>query len=57
MKIIRDKKTIFGDCPFRVLFDKVANNAQELNNVIIAKGFGGLTEVEVGADGNLYVLS
>jgi aldose sugar dehydrogenase len=39
------------------LDDKVANNKDELKDVIFAKGFGGITDIEVGPDGYLYVLS
>lgn len=39
------------------LSDKVANNTEELKEVIFAKGFGGITDIEVGDDGYLYVLS
>jgi glucose/arabinose dehydrogenase len=39
------------------LTDKVANNTQELNDVIFANGFYGITDMEVGADGYLYVIS
>jgi glucose/arabinose dehydrogenase len=39
------------------LSDRVANNTRELDAVIFASGFGGITDIEVGADGYLYVLS
>jgi len=39
------------------LVDKIANNTQELDGVIFGKGFGGITDVEEGYDGYLYVLS
>lgn len=39
------------------LSDKVANNTEELGGVMFASGFGGITDIEVGADGYLYVLS
>jgi len=40
------------------LKDKVANNDDELRDVIFARGFGpiGVTDLEVGPDGYLYVL-
>ena len=37
--------------------DKVADNIDELNQIIFAKGFGGITDIMAGPDGNLYVLS
>jgi aldose sugar dehydrogenase len=39
------------------LNDKVAIDRDELKNVIFAKGFGGITDIAVGPDGYLYVLS
>jgi aldose sugar dehydrogenase len=40
-----------------LLNDKVANNIDELKQIIFAKGFGGITDIKVGPEGNLYVLS
>ena len=41
------------------LEDKIANNSQEIadNDIIIGQGFGHITDIEVGPDGYLYVLS
>jgi glucose/arabinose dehydrogenase len=39
------------------LQDKIANTRGETKGIIFAKGFGGITDLEVGPDGNLYVLS
>jgi aldose sugar dehydrogenase len=39
------------------LSDKVANNREELSSIIFAHGFGGITDLEVGPDGHLYVLA
>jgi len=39
------------------LQDKIADNSTELNDVIFARGFGGITDMEVGLDGYLYVAS
>lgn len=39
------------------LSDKIANSTQEINDLIFGKGFGGITDVEVGYDGYLYVVS
>ena len=39
------------------LLDKIANNATDLDNVILGKGFGGITDIEMGPDGYPYVLA
>jgi aldose sugar dehydrogenase len=39
------------------LEDKIANNQDELNEAILGHGFIGITDIEVGPDGYLYVLS
>jgi glucose/arabinose dehydrogenase len=39
------------------LQDKIANNSSEAKSVIFAHGFGGITDLAVGPDGYLYVLS
>ena len=39
------------------LFDKLANTDNELHNVTFARGFGLITDLEIGPDGYLYVLS
>ena len=39
------------------LTDKVADSDKELNSVIFASGFEGITDMDVGPDGYLYVLS
>ncbi len=39
------------------LADKVANNLDELNSVIFGRGFGTITDLQVGPDGYLYVLT
>jgi glucose/arabinose dehydrogenase len=41
----------------RLLQDKVANNATELNLAIFAQGFGGITDLQMGPDGYLYMVS
>jgi glucose/arabinose dehydrogenase len=38
------------------LADKVANSLDELKNVIFGKGFGTITDLQVGPDGYLYIL-
>ncbi|HXV89460.1 MAG TPA: PQQ-dependent sugar dehydrogenase, partial [Nitrososphaeraceae archaeon] len=39
------------------LEDKIANNFRELTDVTFANGFGRITDMEIGPDGYLYVLS
>lgn len=39
------------------LSDKIANNNGELNDLVFAKGFGKVTDMEIGPDGFLYILS
>jgi hypothetical protein len=41
----------------RGLQDKIANSIEELQENILGERFGGITDIEVGPDGNLYVLS
>ena len=38
------------------LKDKIANNPKELHDAIFGKGFVGITDIEVGPDGYLYVV-
>jgi glucose/arabinose dehydrogenase len=49
-----DRTTLLLD---GVLFDKIADSPEELDNIVFAQGFGGITDLEVGPDGYLYVLS
>jgi aldose sugar dehydrogenase len=37
--------------------DKVANNIKERDQAIFARGFGGISDIQVGPDGFLYILS
>jgi aldose sugar dehydrogenase len=39
------------------LSDKIANNNGELNDLVFAKGFGKVADMEIGPDGLLYILS
>jgi aldose sugar dehydrogenase len=48
----RDKLSLHEE-----LEDKIANTAEELDNVVFALGFGGITDMEVGPDGYLYILT
>jgi len=40
-----------------MLSDKIANNMDELKGVLFARGFGGISDIELGPDGYIYVLS
>jgi hypothetical protein len=40
-----------------LIADKVVDTKNETQNVIFAKGFGAITDMEIGPDGYLYVLS
>ena len=35
----------------------MANSSKDLQNLIFGKGFGSITDIEVGPDGFLYVVS
>jgi glucose/arabinose dehydrogenase len=39
------------------LYDMMADNSDELQDVIFSRGFGGITDIEVGPDGYIYFLS
>ncbi|MFI5405242.1 MAG: PQQ-dependent sugar dehydrogenase [Nitrososphaerales archaeon] len=53
-KLSHDRTRLQLDPPLQ---DKIANNLQETRNVIFGEGFGGITDLEVGPEGYLYVLS
>jgi len=40
-----------------LLRDKIANNLQEMKNISFSKGLGKITDIKVGPDGYVYVLS
>jgi glucose/arabinose dehydrogenase len=40
-----------------ILKDKVANSQEEAKSTVFGGGFGGITDIEVGPDGYLYILS
>ena len=48
---IRQQKTS------RKVKDKVADNENELCEIIFASGFRGITDIKTGLDGYLYILS
>jgi glucose/arabinose dehydrogenase len=39
------------------LHDKIADKYEDLQNITLGQGFGGITDMEVGYDGYLYILS
>jgi glucose/arabinose dehydrogenase len=39
------------------LKDKIANSFEESRDIIFANGFGRITDLKIGPDGYLYVLS
>ena len=49
-----DRNQLLLDGPLK---DRIANNLDELQEVILGRGFSGITDIEVGPDGYLYVLS
>jgi glucose/arabinose dehydrogenase len=40
-----------------VLADEIANTPQETQDILFGEGFGGITDIEVGPDGYMYVVS
>ena len=48
----RTKLDLEGD-----LEDKVANDNEELENVVLGQGFGVIADIKEGPDGYLYLLS
>ena len=49
-----DRNQLLLDGPLR---DRIANNQDELQKAILGHGFNGITDIEVGPDGYLYVLA
>ena len=39
------------------LEDRIANDKDEAQDIIFGRGFGGITDIKVGSDGYLYILS
>ena len=53
-KLNKDRtKLVWGDQHT----DRMADTKEELNKIIFAQGFGGITDLQIGPDGYLYVLS
>src|SRR5919205_887444 len=53
-KLNKDRTGLALDGP---LADTIANDYTELSTAIFGNGFGGITDIEVGPDGYLYVVS
>lgn len=51
----KNRTGLFFDSP--LLSDKIANNPKELQKVLFGERFGGITDLEVGPDCYLYVVS
>lgn len=39
------------------LIDKIADSPKELGRIVFGEGFGGITDIELGPDGYLYILA
>jgi glucose/arabinose dehydrogenase len=50
----KDRDQLLLDGPLQ---DRVANNRDEFQKVVLGQGFNGITDIEVGPDGYLYILS
>jgi glucose/arabinose dehydrogenase len=46
----------FQDIP-SIANDQTADNEDEVDAIILGTGFGGITDIETGPDGYLYILS
>jgi aldose sugar dehydrogenase len=51
------RENIFLDKSNKNLLDKVVDDDDEANSLIFGTGFGGISDIEIGPDGYLYVLS
>ncbi|HJU59880.1 MAG TPA: PQQ-dependent sugar dehydrogenase [Nitrososphaeraceae archaeon] len=51
------RDNILLDTTNKNLFDKVIDNNEEDDSILFGTGFGSITDVEIGPDGFLYVLS
>jgi aldose sugar dehydrogenase len=50
----KNRKTISLYGPLK---DKIANNNDELHDVVFARGFGGVIDIQVGPDGYMYLIT
>jgi glucose/arabinose dehydrogenase len=56
--LVENRTALKFDSNHGPLYDKIANDASEMSEVIFGKGFGGITDIEVGPyDGYLYIVS
>jgi aldose sugar dehydrogenase len=51
------RENIFLDKSKKNLLDKVVHDDDEANSLLFGTGFGGISDIEIGPDGYLYVLS
>jgi len=51
------RENIFLDKSKKNLLDKVVDDDDEANSLLFGTGFGGISDIEIGTDGYLYVLS
>jgi glucose/arabinose dehydrogenase len=51
------RENIFLDKSKKNLLDKVVDDDDEANSLLFGTGFGGISDIEIGPDGYLYVLS
>jgi glucose/arabinose dehydrogenase len=54
-KLTDNRRSFLLDDP--LLEDKISASIDDLKSVLFAEGFGGIVDVQIGPDGNLYVLS
>ena len=53
----RNRENILLDKLNKNLLDKVVDDDEEADSLIFGTGFGGISDIETGPDGYLYVLS
>jgi aldose sugar dehydrogenase len=53
----RNRENVLLDKLNKNLSDKVVDNDEEADSFIFGSGFGGISDIETGSDGYLYLLS
>ena len=53
----RNRENILLDKSNKNLLNKVVDDDEEADSLIFGTGFGGISDIEIGPDGYLYVLS
>ena len=56
-KLNKNRTDLMLNSSSSVLADKIANTPQETRDIIFGQGFGAITDIQVGPDGYLYVVS